>query len=114
MLAKANRLHLDNDIKRLLKSGKTFFLPQYIIKFERNKGQKQAKIGFVVSNKVDKRAVKRNQVKRRLREATKELLSKINNEYSLLIIAKKEALELEYKEVKKQLDFAFSKMKIYN
>ncbi|PLX25140.1 ribonuclease P protein component [Candidatus Parcubacteria bacterium] len=114
MLAKANRLHLDNDIKRLLKSGKTFFLPQYIIKFTHNKDQKQPKIGFVVSNKVDKRAVKRNQVKRRLREAAREMLPRINNEYSLLIIAKKEALELEYKDVKKQLDFAFSKMKIYN
>jgi len=113
MLAKANRLHLDNDIKRLLKSGKTFFLPQYIIKFERSE-QGQTRVGFVVSTKVDKRAVKTNQVKRRMREAVREFLPKIKNEYSLLIIAKKEAVGLDFLTVKKQLDFAFSKMKIYN
>jgi ribonuclease P protein component len=113
MLTKANRLNLDTDIKRLLKSGKTFFLPQYIIKFEHSK-QEQARIGFVVSTKVDKRAVKRNQVKRRMREAVRELLPKIEVGYSLLIIAKKEAADLDFVTVRKQLDFAFSKMKIYN
>jgi len=114
MLSKANRLHLDNDIKGLLKSGKTFFLPEFIIKFKLIDTKQSPKIGFVVSTKVDKRAVKRNLVKRRMRQASRELLPKIKDGYYLLIIAKKEAVGLDYKTIKKQLDFAFSKMKIYN
>jgi len=114
MLSKANRLHLDNDIKRLLKSGKTFFLPEFIIKFQLIDSEKPIKVAFVVSTKVDKRATERNLIKRRMRQAVRELLPKLKNGYFLLIIAKKETKELDYDKIKKQLDFAFSKMKIYN
>ena len=113
MLPKANRLHKDKEIKRLAQTGKTFFLPQLIIKHLENK-EGVTKIGFVVSTKVDKRAVVRNKLARQLREATKGFLPKLLPGHSVLIIAKKQALELEFAELKKQLDFAFSKIKIYN
>lgn len=112
MLAKKNRLNIDQDIKRLIQSGKTFFLPQLTIKYSINQ-DKQIKFGLVVSNKVDKRATQRNLLKRRLREAHRSLLNDIKPGYNLLIIAKKSALELSFAELKKQLLFAYSQIKIY-
>ncbi|MFA5127080.1 MAG: ribonuclease P protein component [Patescibacteria group bacterium] len=113
MLAKAYRLQKDTEIKRLIHSGKTFFLPQMTIKylFQANSG---IKIGFVVSNKIDKRATVRNQLKRRLREAVRKLLPDLKSGYSLLIIAKKSALDLGVLSLNKQLIFALNQIKVYN
>jgi len=113
MLPKENRLHKDKEIKDLAKSGQTFFLPELVIKYKKNKEDK-TKIAFIVSSRVDKRAVLRNKLTRRLKEATKDILPNLKSGYSVLIIAKKKALELEFKDIKKQLDFAFDKLKLYN
>jgi len=113
MLPKANRLHQDKDIKRLAQTGKTFFLPQLIIKYLNNQGD-YTRFAFVVSTKVDKRAVVRNKLTRQLRELSKEFLPRIQTGTSVLIIAKKQALDLDFDSLRKQLDFAFSKIRIYN
>lgn len=112
MLPKEHRLHKDKEIKDLVKSGQTFFLPEMVIKYKKNKEDK-SKAAFIVSTKVDKRATVRNKLARQLREVVRELLPKLKNGYSLLIIAKKSALELDFARIKKQLDFALSKAKLY-
>ena len=113
MLPKAQRVHQDQDIKRLIQTGKTFFLPQLTIKYLTNK-EGLTKVGFIVSTKVDKSAVVRHQLTRHLREASRTLLKDLKPGYSLLIIAKKSALTLSFQELVGQLVFAFSQMKIYN
>ena len=64
------------------------------------------KVAFVVSKKIDKRAVVRNKIKRRMREAYKEL-TKANPNYnqwiSLIFSAKKECITADYKIIKAQL-----------
>lgn len=112
MLPKENRLNREKEIKEVLKKGKTFFLPEFIIKYDFN--NKGTKIGFIISTKVDKRAVKRNLLKRQLRGIFKDMLSNIKNGYSLLIIAKKSALELNNSDLKNKIVLALSKIKIYN
>ena len=112
MLPKQNRLHKETEIKRLVKSGKTFFLPQLVVKYLGNK-EDIVKFGFVVSTKVDKRAVVRNKLLRHLREASRSLVPKLKPGYSILVIAKKQALELNYKELDKQLKFALEKIKLF-
>lgn len=113
MLPRVNRLNKDQEIKDLGKRGKSFFLPEFIIKYYKNK-EAVSKFTFVVSTKVDKRAVIRNRLTRRLRETIRELLPKISPGYSVLIIAKKQALNLEFPQIKKQIIFALTKIKIYN
>lgn len=111
MLPKIHRLHSDADIKNLVRSGQTFFLPQLVIKFKVNR-EKTSKVAFVVSTKVDKRAVLRNKLARRMREIVQSLLPDMKVGYSVLIIAKKQALELDFLTLKKQILFAFAKTKI--
>lgn len=113
MLPKENRLHVDKEIKSLIKSGQSFFLPEMVIKYKANQ-EDITKIGFIVSTKVDKKAVVRNKVARHLREVSRELFPKLKTGYSVLIIAKKQVLELDFATIKKQINFAFEKIRLYN
>ena len=113
MLPKKFRLHADNDIKRLVRGGKTFFLPQLTLKYQTN-DQNALRLGFVVSTKVDKKAVVRNKVKRRMREALRSELNNIKNGHDLLFIAKKSCIELSLVDLKKQIQFALKTARLYN
>lgn len=112
MLPKKFRLHADNDIKRLVRGGKTFFLPQLTLKYQVN-DQKALRLGFVVSTKVDKKAVIRNKVKRRMREALRAELDNIKNGNDLLFIAKKSCIDLSLVDLKKQIQFALKTTHLY-
>jgi len=113
MLPKENRLHLDKEIKALAKSGQSFFLPEMVIKYKANQ-ENITKVGFIVSTRVDKKAVARNKVARQFREVLRDLLPQLKTGYSILIIAKKKVLELDFATIKKQINFAFTKAKLYN
>lgn len=59
------------------------------------------KVGIVVSKKVHKRAVKRNKIKRRLREIYTEAfknkkIEKLQDALSVIFIVRAKALELDY------------------
>ncbi|MDD5749423.1 MAG: ribonuclease P protein component [Patescibacteria group bacterium] len=115
MLPKANRLTKNQTIKDLAQKGKSFFLPEFSIKYlaKDNKGG-DSQFAFVVSAKVDKRAVVRNRLTRQMREVVRSFLPNLSNGYFVLIIAKKKALNLDFAKIREQFSFAFKKIKIYN
>ena len=78
MLAKLNRLSKDKEIKDLIKTGKTLFLPTFVIKHKENK-EKTTKIGVIVSTKVYKRAVVSNSTKRQIRAIIKDNINPLLN-----------------------------------
>ena len=63
------------------------------------------RVGFVVSKKVSKRAVKRNKIKRLMREKVRQMfldndsLNLLNTYQSLILSAKPKIIELENKEI---------------
>ena len=72
------------------------------------------KVGFVVGKKIHKRAVKRNKIKRRLREIYIEAVKngtakKLQNALSLVFIAKNKILDLSYLEIKKAAESLMEK-----
>ena len=78
----------------------------------KNKNNKKLNISFVAKKKIGN-AVKRNKIKRRLKnimnEATKRLIIKYN--YSYLIIAKSTMLDSDYTNIKEIIFQSFIKIK---
>jgi len=68
------------------------------------------RIAFVVSNKVNKLATKRNYIKRVLRNISKEHISLLPN-IDMVIIALKEINTKTYIQIKQELDTLLNKIK---
>jgi len=84
MLPKKNRLTKDRDFKRVYKNvskTKGTFLS---IRYNAN-NRNNSRFGIIVSNKAISRAVKRNLVKRRLRQALRGYLDKIKSGYDVIL-----------------------------
>lgn len=73
--------------KTKLNKAQTFTLQNVVLKVSEN-GIGAKRFGFVVSKKIDKRAVVRNKTKRILRTFVQERLDKIKSGYDFLFIAK--------------------------
>lgn len=69
----------------------SFSTPQFVLK-ERKNGLMRNRFGIVVSKKIDKRAVVRNNLKRFLRTSLTNLDRKMSHGYDMLFITKKEIL----------------------
>ena len=85
------------------------FYKNGIVLFAGNKtdSNTSVKIGFVVSKKTHKRAVKRNRLKRLMRESVR-LLLKENielNRQSLIFVGKSQALGKSFKEIDSSIKF---------
>lgn len=111
MLSKNNRLHKEKEIKSLIHRGQTFFLPEFIIKYQQNQ-KNSTRFTFVVSTKVDKKAVVRNRLKRQLREVIRGVLPRVSGGFDVLIIAKSSSLGLDFAGLTKQMTFALQKIKL--
>ena len=113
MKSKILALSKNEEFKNLLKQKKitnkyvSIFFGKLI-----NKDKKRLNISFVTKKKIGN-AVKRNKIKRRLRniinDATKEISLKFN--YSYLVIAKPSMLNNEYTNIKETLFQSFKKIK---
>jgi len=113
MKSKILALSKNEEFKNLLKKKKvsnkyvTIFFGQLS-----NKNEKHLNISFVTKKKLGN-AVKRNKIKRRLRnimnDAYKKISLKLN--YSYLVIAKPTMLNNEFKDIKETLLNEFSKLK---
>ena len=77
-----------------------------------NKNHKKLNISFVTKKKIGN-AVRRNKIKRRLRNIMSDAVKKIsiNLNYSFLVIAKSSMLNNEYKIIKETLFQDFEKIK---
>jgi ribonuclease P protein component len=77
-----------------------------------NKNTKKLNISFVTKKKIGN-AVKRNKIKRRLRNIINEAVKKISIKfnYSYLVIAKPTMLNSEYTNIKETLFQSFEKIK---
>ena len=113
MKSKILALSKNEEFKNLLKQKK--ITNRYVSIFFgtlANKDKKRLNISFVTKKKIGN-AVKRNKIKRRLRNIMNEAVKKIeiNFNYSFLVIAKSSMLNNEYKIIKETLFNDFEKIK---
>lgn len=104
-LARTSRIAKRKDISRLQRLGNKIYTRGFILAYKNSIGP-SSRIAITVSKKVDKRAVVRNTVKRRLREVFRTLKEQLSQNIDLVIIARKEALECNYDECARQISSA--------
>ena len=120
MLPRENRLKRMKDFEILFNEGRYFnyeFLSLKVWKIDplkypkRDYTKEDLKIGFTVGLKVSKSAVKRNRVKRQMREVVRLLLKegKIKKGFMVAMVAKPEILEKEYIEIEKAVKGVFKR-----
>ena len=112
MLAKKSRLVKEKDFKKIFKQGKFSYTKIFSIKVLANELGVN-RYGIVISNKVSKKAVERNRLKRRFRAAIKDFENKIHKGYDLVIIASPAAINQEYKFIKSELEKVLFVLKLF-
>ncbi|MBP9762768.1 ribonuclease P protein component [Patescibacteria group bacterium] len=108
MLAKTHRLRRMRDFALLSQKGRVVYGPFFTLRFRAS--QEPTKIGFVVSTKLYKRAHDRNRTKRRLREAVRLIQASWPDKQDILLIARPEAKDAPFEEIKTAILHAFEKM----
>ncbi len=106
MLKKIKRL----PIKGRLKIVKTILSPFFVLKIV-SKEEQGGRFAIIVSKSVDKRAVFRNKLKRKISFAIGENIEKIKPSFNFLIIGKKEALNIKTEVLVKELKNILKKEK---
>ena len=113
MKTKIVALKKNEDFKNLLK-GKKISNKYFTIFFNKilNKDSNYLNVSFVTKKKIGN-AVKRNKIRRRLKNMTNDAIKKIsiNFNYSYLVIARNKVLSDEYENIKKTLFANFERIK---
>ncbi|KNZ42557.1 ribonuclease P protein component [Acetobacterium bakii] len=107
-MAKINSLKKQNDFNRVFKTGEVFGNKTFVMYYLKN-GSEANRLGIVVSKKVSKKAVVRNKIKRRIKEAYRLNEDSFAMGFDIIIIAKGSCQEEKYNNMEKSLKHLFYK-----
>ena len=96
------RLKKRSEFLKLQQSGKKLHTKNFLIVIGETTSSTH-RLGVVVSRKVDKRAVVRNKIKRRLREIFRLKRGIFSKGFDIVIIARKNAADCNYREMERQI-----------
>jgi ribonuclease P protein component len=100
--SKEMRLRRRVEFLHVQNTGTRLYAKQFLILYTPGATARN-RLGVVVTRKVDKRAVKRNHIKRRLREVFRLSQLKLLSPFDFVIIARKNAVDCSYAEVERQI-----------
>ncbi len=106
MLYQINRLRKKKDFEAVFKKGKIIKADFLYIKFFRN-NLDCSRIGFVVSKKVSNKAVVRNLIKRRLRNAARLKIGVVKNGFDIVFVALPAVKNKTHKETSEEIQKIF-------
>jgi len=111
MLKKINRLKKKKDFEKVLKKGKGFKQDFLLCKIIKN-NLKISRFGFIVSQKISKKATVRNKLKRKLSELVRVKLEKIKNGIDIIFIVFPGLENKDFWEIEGIIKKIFEKIKI--
>lgn len=86
MLSNINRLRKEREIQKVFKFGKSVKSANFSLRYNPNRLNNN-RFAVVVGTKVDKRATRRNALKRQIREVLRQIWSEIPQSYDYVISA---------------------------
>lgn len=99
---KHQRIKKNTDFQKVFKRGKSFANRQFVVYLLPNADIETYRVGLSVSKKLGN-AVKRNQIKRYIRQSILEMNDEIKPHTDYVIIARNPASTMNFHEVKKSL-----------
>jgi ribonuclease P protein component len=113
MLPKPYRLPLRTELKRLKKNGHIFQAKFFGLLLLKSDSVKDAsRFAVIVSNKVEKKAVKRNKIRRLIYEAIWSLHPQIKNGAKGVFLVKKTITKTSLKEIESEIEHLFKRTKL--
>ncbi len=111
MFPAKNRLTQKKDLERVFKRGYRSFSRDLGLKFVGN-GLDHSRFTVIVSNKISKKAVERNQIKRRLREILRLAAPNLVQNLDLVILTKDSVKNLDYQGLEEQVRYCLNRAKL--
>ncbi len=111
MFPKNQRITKKSDFNLIYKKGRVFYSENLSLRILK-KNSNINRFAVIVSKKVSNKATKRNKLKRRLRELLKKYENRLPKGVDMVIYTKKELLELNFKELEKNIKKILTKIKI--
>lgn len=108
MLTRKNRLTNSKEIETLFRSRRAFHSPTLTMRWARTKNA-HSRFAVVVGNKVSKKAVVRNKIKRRVREVIQKNIPGVRGGVDAAVVARAEAATATFKKLKEDLTALFRK-----
>lgn len=102
MLPKKFRLKKKTDFKKTYQLGKSLANQYLVLYFKENNNIDENKIAFAVGKKIGK-AVIRNQIRRKMREACRNQLFRLKESYNIIFIARSKIKGISYQDVERQM-----------
>ena len=102
MLKKENRLRSKKEFEAV-KAGGCMHQTKYFGWLELRVGEGGKQFGMIISKKISKRAVDRNRIRRRLAESIKNNLERVEEGVRVLVLGKKEILNVGEKQIEEEL-----------
>jgi ribonuclease P protein component len=112
MLSQTHRLKKKKDFDRIFKKGKGLREGFLFVKAVQN-GLADSRFGFVVGQKVSKKATTRNVIKRKLRALMRERLPKITKGLDIVIVVLGTIPKNDNAIIEKTVDNIFKKAKLF-
>jgi len=114
MLSKNNRLDLKKDFSEIKRKGKVLKGKLFDFLFQKSAVDFcPPAFAFIVSKKIDKRATKRNRIKRLLSESVRSFLPQIKPGIKGVFLVKKEILEKNFTEIKNEVEVIFKEGNLF-
>lgn len=102
MFTRDRRLTKDKQFAAVFKTGRSSYHPAMVVRAAENHSQTNH-FGVIISNKVSKLAVVRNQLKRRVRYILNKHALFLAQGFDIVVICSRESLKLDFSELEKTI-----------
>ena len=102
-MQRQHRLKNRREFRSVFKYGKSTANRYFVVYTNRKKADEPVRIGVSISKKVAKNAVARNRLKRLIKEIVRHRIAQISPGQDLVIIARKDAVKLDYHQAEQSL-----------